>query len=63
MPRVNRFGLLERRRSGQDRLDCFLGWRDWWLGKNTINLGVVILPREYWGKHIRFRVEVVVDGS
>ena len=33
--------------------------RNWFLGKESIPLTVVRLPKELWGKHIRFKIEIV----
>lgn len=34
-------------------------YRDWWLGNQQIRWKSITLPRELWGKRIRFKVEVL----
>lgn len=35
-----------------------IAFRDWWFGKKDFNVTIKTLPQEYWGKHIRIRIEV-----
>ena len=35
--------------------------RNWYLGKNRITLGTVVIPEKYWGKRIRFKIEIVEE--
>lgn len=34
------------------------GYRSFWIGRPIIGFKSVCLPKEYWGKKIRFKVEV-----
>lgn len=33
--------------------------RNWWLGHEGFNLRIHSLPKRYWGKHIRIKIEIV----
>ena len=33
-------------------------YREWWLGKKIISIGHISLNKEYWGKKIRFKLDV-----
>ncbi len=67
MSRVNEYGFLERTNGGQHSLKAGRSIiRDWWLVKfgnvtsrGRVDLGVVSLPKEYVGKRIRFKIEIV----
>ncbi len=43
--------------------------RNWWLVKNasknrgSVQLGSLILPEEFVGKRVRFKIEVIEDGK
>ena len=52
-----KFGYITRR-TVSGKVDSF---RDWWLGKDRVQLGQVRLPKELIGKRIRFKVEVMKD--
>lgn len=36
-------------------------YRNWYFAKPAISMGTVHIPRQYWGKHIRFKIEVEHD--
>lgn len=35
------------------------GYRNYWLGKPLIAIGCIQLPKKYYGKRIRIKIEVV----
>jgi len=72
MPRINEEGYIERRKGGKStgRKPYLSKWRDWYLIKwssnksglySYVSLGMLILPKRYAGKKVRFRMEVIED--
>ncbi len=69
MPRVNKQGYIERKGPGKYRGKGY-GiniWRNWWLIKyqhvnsGKVSLGQVYLPKEYIGKKVRFKIEIMKE--
>ena len=62
MVRVNSHGYLERILPKGKRRSDSIG-RNWWLvkRKTPIHLGQFAMPQEYWGKRVRFLVEVIEE--
>lgn len=63
MARVNK-QYVERKtvgKRGSSKFDTPQNWRNWWLVTATkgISIGHIRLPKEYVGKRIRLRVEVI----
>jgi len=67
MARVNKFGYIERITSSNNcgRSKSSATWRNWWFVKcsstnrGSIDIGKVILPKEYIGERIRIKIEVI----
>ena len=36
-------------------------FRDWWLGKKQIYLGMLTIPKELHGKKIKFKIEIMEE--
>jgi hypothetical protein len=37
--------------------------RNWWLGHEAFNIRIGTLPKKYWGRHVRIKIEVVPDDE
>lgn len=48
-------------RKGKNKPSLSSRSRNWWLGKERIQLGNVKIPEEYRGKRIRFKIEILED--
>jgi len=71
MARINKEGYLERKRVGnrgksKSKIWDKKKWRDWWLVKSNntgsrgvINLTTIMLPKEYIGKKIKIKFEII----
>ncbi len=38
-------------------------YRNFWVARQIINLGNVRVPKRFWGKRIRFQLQIVKDGD
>ena len=77
MARVNEEGYIERRTAGKNHQSRKKGgrviWRDWWLIKHSVKgnkrsyglfvIGSIALPKNYIGKKIRLKVEIVKENK
>jgi hypothetical protein len=66
---VNEQGYLERRKTGSKPNGRVRGGgRNWWFIKQTLPRGGMAMklffniPERYYGKRIRFKIEVIEDG-
>jgi len=70
MTQINKNGYVERRTCGKGKMgtrsnDINIIYRDWYLvrysSKNfgRVDLGVVILPKRFIGKKVKFQMKVI----
>ena len=56
---INSKGRIQRKIIGKKNPNGQASQRDWYFAKDRVYVGEVHIPEEYWGKHIRFMIEVV----
>ena len=65
MSRINGLGYLERKDRSFKSPKAKASWRSWWLIKSSdkgygyINVHDISIPKEYVGKRVRFKIEVM----
>lgn len=53
--------VKEHGRFGHSVLRNIRSRRDWWIGRRVIGMAGIRLPKKFWGKRIRFKIEVVEE--
>ena len=68
MPRINEVNYVTRPTKASGGRKGHASWRDWYFVKHndfgkkgTVYLGNILIPEEYIGKKVRFRLEVLKD--
>ena len=59
MVRINNDGYVERARGGGVNSGTQAKYRDWYFGKHHMNILIKTLPKKYWGKHIKIKIEII----